>query len=73
MVLADSPFDFDASAKVKIIARECSLVLGARVKKNDLGVGVPGRNDPEPVRQCGAVKAFIPDHKVVRDTRIPKQ
>ena len=37
MVLADSPFDFDASGEVKIIAIECSPARGAPVKANDLG------------------------------------
>ena len=44
MVLADSPFDFDTSAKVKMIAKECSPARGAPVKTDDLGRGVPGRN-----------------------------
>ena len=34
VVLADSPFDFDTSAKVKIIAKECSTVRRAQVKSN---------------------------------------
>ena len=37
VVLADSPFDFDTSAKVKIIAKECSPARGAPLKTNALG------------------------------------
>ena len=74
VVLADRPFDFDTSAKVKIIARECSLARGAQEKKR-FGLRSPrlklfgaemSRN------RCGAVKAFISDHTVVRYTGIPK-
>ena len=41
VILADNPFDFDTSVKVKIIAMQCSLVPG---KKQYLVRGLLGRN-----------------------------
>ena len=46
MVLAGRPFDFDTftSAKVKIIARECSLARGATVENKLIGNDADNKN-----------------------------